>query len=78
MQSIGAEGVIFGGVGLFFVFLFLLVPFIIWLWSLFWAYGDAEARGRSGCLLVILCFFFWPWVLLIWLLLRPDKETHYR
>lgn len=42
MQSIGAEGVIFGGVGLFFVFLFLLVPFIIWL------------------------------------LLRPDKETHYR
>ena len=70
------EGIV-GAFGISVVLLLILIPFIIWLWSLFWAYGDAEARGRSGCLLVVLCFFFWPWVLLIWVLLRPDKRNYY-
>ena len=75
--SFGPLEAIMTSIGIFGILLILFVPFIIWIWSLFWAYGDAETRGRSGCLLVVLCFFFWPWVLLIWLLMRPDKRNYY-
>lgn len=41
--------------------------------SLFWAVNDAEKRGRSGCLILLLFFLLpWPTGLIIWLLVRPQ------
>lgn len=40
--------------------------------SFFWAVGDAEKRGKSGCLVALLFFLLpWPVGLVIWLLVRP-------
>lgn len=40
--------------------------------SLVWLYSDAEARGKSGCLLVILILLIaWPLGIVIWLIARP-------
>jgi len=42
-------------------------------WSLVWAYKDAEARGKEGWLAVLVVLFLnWPFSLLVWLLFRPD------
>ena len=47
-----------------------LIFFIIWLYLLFWIYKDAEKRGSSGLLWVVL-FFFLSWIaLIIWLIVR--------
>jgi len=43
-------------------------------WSLIWVHGDAEKRGRSGCLVAILVFMVgWPLSLVLWLVARPDE-----
>ena len=61
-----------------FVWIFFIIPFIIVIfgllvWSLIWAYKDAEKRGKSGWLVVLLIFFMnWPMSLLIWLVFRPE------
>jgi hypothetical protein len=51
----------------------VLLAFIgLVIWSLAWVYMDAEQRGKSGCLLVILIgLFAWPIGLIIWLIARP-------
>jgi len=42
--------------------------------SLFWAVNDAEKRGRSGCVILLLFFLLpWPVGLIIWLLIRPAE-----
>ncbi len=49
---------------------------LLLLWSLRWAYRDAEARGKSGCLISGVVFFFgWPISLIVWLIFRPDEYT---
>ena len=73
MNGIGVpEAVIALGsvvVGLFALFLYI--------WSLVWVYGDAERRGKSGCLVALLAALIqWPLSLLLWLVFRP--ETPYR
>ena len=56
-----------GAVAIAAVTLFLLI------WSLLWVYRDANARGRPGWLVALLCFFCeWPLSLLMWLVLRPE------
>jgi DNA-directed RNA polymerase subunit RPC12/RpoP len=46
---------------------------LVWMYSIGWAYGDAEARGKSGCLVAILvAFLSWPFGLIVWLVFRPD------
>lgn len=43
--------------------------------SVIWAYGDAERRGKSGCLVAILVLFLsWPLGLILWLVFRPEKR----
>jgi hypothetical protein len=43
------------------------------IWSLFWVYTDAERRGKSGCLVVLLVLLSsWPISLLLWIVSRPD------
>lgn len=48
---------------------------ILFIWSLIWAYNDANKRGKSGCLVALLVFFVtWPAGLLIWLVFRPEEK----
>ena len=57
--------------GLFVLFLYI--------WSLVWVYGDAERRGKSGCLVAILAALVqWPLSLLVWLVFRPETPYRYR
>ncbi len=61
MFSLGGGGIVLG-----------LAVTLLWLWSIIWAYGDAERRGKSGflvALLVALCS--WPVGLVLWLIFRP-------
>ena len=59
---------IIGVIALIFIALFLG----LFVWSLAWVYGDAERRGKSGCLVVLIVLFFgWPISLLLWLVIRP-------
>lgn len=59
------------------IFLLVLALFTalfvgLFVWSLVWVYGDAERRGKSGCLVVLVILFFgWPMSLLLWLVFRP-------
>jgi uncharacterized membrane protein len=63
-----------------FVWIFFIIPlsFVILgllIWSLIWAYKDAENRGKSGWLVVLMIFFMnWPMSLLIWMVFRPDMK----
>jgi hypothetical protein len=50
----------------------LVVGYVV---SIVWAYGDAERRGKSGCLVAILvALVSWPLGLLIWLIARPEDR----
>ena len=54
--------------------LFLLVILGLLVWSLVWVYRDAEMRGKSGLLVVLLVFLAnWPISLLAWIVFRPDS-----
>ncbi len=56
--------------------LFGLAYLVIAVLSVIWAYGDAESRGKSGCLVALLvAFLAWPLGLLIWLIFRPEKRA---
>lgn len=47
----------------------------VYIYSIVWAYGDAERRGKSGCLVALLVFLLtWPVGLIIWLLIRPEEK----
>ena len=59
--------------------LFFLVPLFLFIWSISWAYGDAEKRGKSGCLVALLvAFLSWPIGLLAWLVFRPGEKQHHQ
>lgn len=50
-----------------------LVLLVLYVWSIIWAYRDAERRRRSGILIAVLvAFVAWPLGLIIWLFIRPD------
>ena len=52
--------------------LLALVVLALYIWSIIWAYNDAERRGKSGVLVAILvALLSWPLGLLLWLLFRP-------
>ena len=45
-------------------------------WSIVWAYGDAEQRGKSGCLVVVFIMLLsWPLGLIAWLIFRPEERS---
>jgi len=54
----------------------LFVGFLVlYIWSIVWAYGDAERRGKSGCLVALLVIFLsWPLGLVAWLIFRPEEK----
>ena len=46
---------------------------IVYVASIVWAYGDAEARGKSGCLVALLVLLLtWPVGLIAWIIFRPE------
>lgn len=60
---------------LFALFCVTIPIFVLYIYSVFWAYNDANKRGKSGCLAALLVFLVsWPIGLLIWLLIRPGEE----
>jgi len=75
MNSFGPGEAILG-MGFILVFLMVLALFV---WSLVWVYGDAERRGKSGCLVALLAaLIHWPLSLLLWLVFRPATPYYPR
>ena len=69
------SGDMIGGIAMILVGLVGLAIFVIYIASVIWAFGDAQARGKSGCLVAILvAFVSWPIGLIIWLVARPDNK----
>ena len=48
-----------------------LVFFILWIFVLVWVYKDAEKRGKSGALWLIICLVGGIIGLVIWFVVRP-------
>ena len=65
---------VFGDIFLIGGFLFSLLMMILYVVSLVWVYNDSEARGKTGCLWVLIVFFTWPFGLIAYYLLR-DQEV---
>lgn len=67
----------FLGLGIFGIFLGLII-FVVYLWSIVWAYKDAERRGKPGWLIaLVVAFLAWPVGLLLWILIRPSGSQYY-
>ena len=61
-------------VGQILAILFVLGVLCLYIYSVVWAYRDAEARGKSGCLVALLVLLLsWPAGLIAWLIFRPKK-----
>ncbi|NEM99159.1 hypothetical protein [Pontibacter burrus] len=53
-----------------------IVLLALYIWSIVWAYRDANNRGKPGWLVALLvALLSWPVGLVVWLLFRP---THSR
>lgn len=62
--------------GLMLAFCIGLPLIALYIGTIIWAYGDAEKRGKSGCLVALLVFLAtWPLGLIIWLLIRPQEKS---
>jgi hypothetical protein len=60
--------------GSIFMVAFSVAMFVLYVWSIIWAYGDAEARGKPGCLVALLVMLLsWPIGLILWIVFRPDN-----
>jgi hypothetical protein len=69
------ERIIFG-FGLFWL-LVALAGLILYVWSIIWAYRDAERRGKPGWMVALLvALLSWPLSLIIWFLFRPGITTY--
>jgi hypothetical protein len=49
---------------------------ILWIFVLIWVYRDAEERGMSGILWVLVVFFLSIIGLIIYIVVRDDKPTY--
>jgi len=60
------------GAGMLLAGIFGLFVIILYIGSIIWSFGDAEARGKSGCFVALLVAFLqWPFGLLAWIVFRP-------
>lgn len=66
----GEAGAILG-LGLAACAIFVLVWFIIWILIAIWVYKDAEKRGKSGALWLIIVILLGIIGIIIWLVVRP-------
>ncbi|MFO8006224.1 MAG: hypothetical protein R6V05_00655 [Candidatus Brocadiia bacterium] len=52
---------------------------LVYVWSVVWSYGDAEARGKPGCLVALLvALLSWPLGLILWVVFRPERRLRGR
>jgi len=65
---------IFGNLMLIVGIFFGLSMMLLFIISLIWVYRDAQKRGKTGCLWLLIVFFTWPFGLIAYLLLR-DQEV---
>ncbi len=67
---------VFGSLLVIFMAVCITIPlFALYIYSIFWAYKDANQRGKSGWLAALLVFLLsWPVGLIIWLLIRPEDK----
>ena len=57
--------------------IFLLLFAVLYVWTIVWAYSDAENRGKSGCLVALLVMLLsWPIGLLAWVVFRPERRNY--
>ena len=68
MSFLGLTGVL--------CFVVVLLPFIIGILIAIWVYKDAEKRGSSGVMWLIICIFLGIIGLIIWLVVRPPIGGH--
>ena len=54
-----------------------IIPIIIWIAIGVWLYKDAESRGKSGALWLIIGLIAGIIGLIIWLIVRPPKPEFY-
>ncbi len=60
----------------FFILCLSLTFFMVFIWSVIWAYKDGNERGKPGWLVALMVFFVsWPAGLFIWLVFRPEKTN---
>ncbi|RLF63458.1 MAG: hypothetical protein DRN33_04105 [Thermoplasmata archaeon] len=59
-----------------FCFVYVIL-FIIWIAIGVWMYRDAEKRGKSGALWLIIGLLFGIIGLIIWLIVRPPEPSFY-
>jgi len=67
----------FGGLFAGALCFFWVVMFIIWIAIGVWMYRDAEKRGKSGALWLIIGLLFGIIGLIIWLIVRPPEPSFY-
>ena len=54
--------------------LFGLIVLGLYIWSIVWAYRDAESRGKPGLLIALMiALLSWPISLLVWIAFRPER-----
>lgn len=75
-----SESDVMGSVSTLFMMICIALPMtILVIWSIIWAYNDANKRGKSGCLVALLVFLLtWPVGLIIWLIFRPEEKGPYK
>jgi len=56
--------------------LLALILLAFWIWAVIWVYRDAEERKGMGCLIAILVVLTGPIGLLLWVLLRPERDYY--
>jgi len=62
----------FKEVGLTSLIAMQLILLVLIIWSMVWAYTDAQLRNKPGCAVALFIFLFWPISILIWIIFRPD------
>jgi len=67
----------FGGLFAGALCFFWVVMLIIWIGIGVWMYRDAEKRGKSGALWLIIGLLFGIIGLIIWLIVRPPEPSFY-
>ncbi len=67
----------FGGLFAGALCFFWVLMFIIWIAIGVWMYRDAEKRGKSGALWLIIGLLFGIIGLIIWLIVRPPEPSFY-
>jgi len=62
---------LFGALGAITCLVIIIVWFVIWILVAIWVYRDAEKRGKSGALWLIIVILLGLLGIIIWLVVRP-------